>query len=500
MINQPAGHLEPDESLADAALRETREETGWDVALDRLHRRLSVEGAGAARWQRRPPLPALRLRRRSAAADPVAQARRRHRARAVDDAGRTDRRARRHRSPLVWQVVADYLGRAPASAVDAAAASHERCRRDHRRHVRRRRFVGRGLAAAAGRRDDRRLVHAELGRRRQRRLPRRRRPPRRGRRLRPPRHPDPLPRLLARILGRRVRAFPRRIRAPAARRIRTCCATARSSSRISSMHARALGADAIATGHYARVAHRDGRWQLLRAVDRRQGPVLLPAPARPGAAGGDAVPARRTAQDRRAPDRRAKPGLPTAAKKDSTGICFIGERDFRDFLSRYLPAQARRDPRSAGPRAGRASRRVLFHARPARRPAAGRRARARSRRRGSSSARMSSATCCSSTRAATAHGCSRRQLWSRSRALDRRQLRRRRASPAPRRRATGSRPRTATSRCSTTAASHVRFDRNQRAVTPGQSLVLYDGDTCLGGAVIAATDAPLEATVREQAA
>jgi tRNA-specific 2-thiouridylase len=39
----------------------------------------------------------------------------------------------------------------------------------------------------------------------------------------------------------------------------------------------------------------------------------------------------------------------------------------------------------------------------------------------------------------------------------------------------------------------VAFPRPQRAVTPGQSVVLYDGEHCLGGAVIAATDAPLEA-------
>ena len=46
----------------------------------------------------------------------------------------------------------------------------------------------------------------------------------------------------------------------------------------------------------------------------------------------------------------------------------------------------------------------------------------------------------------------------------------------------------------------VTFAGDQRAVTPGQSLVLYDGDTCLGGAVIAATDAPLEQRQRAHAA
>ncbi|HEY0310723.1 MAG TPA: aminomethyltransferase beta-barrel domain-containing protein, partial [Luteimonas sp.] len=44
------------------------------------------------------------------------------------------------------------------------------------------------------------------------------------------------------------------------------------------------------------------------------------------------------------------------------------------------------------------------------------------------------------------------------------------------------------------------FPRAQRAVTPGQSLVLYDGERCLGGAVIAATDAPLERRQQERAA
>jgi tRNA-specific 2-thiouridylase len=46
----------------------------------------------------------------------------------------------------------------------------------------------------------------------------------------------------------------------------------------------------------------------------------------------------------------------------------------------------------------------------------------------------------------------------------------------------------------------VTFHRPQRAVTPGQSLVLYEGDECLGGAVIARTDAPLDARTTDIAA
>ena len=60
VLNQPAGHLEPDESLVDAALRETREETGWDVRLTGVRRRLPVEGRNQAATtcvSRSPPNP-----------------------------------------------------------------------------------------------------------------------------------------------------------------------------------------------------------------------------------------------------------------------------------------------------------------------------------------------------------------------------------------------------------------------------------------------------------
>lgn len=105
VLNQPAGHLEPDESLADAALRETREETGWDVRLTHL--------IGAYQW--RAPESGRHYLRFAFAAEPVREI-----PGAALDTGivravwlspaQLQAEAARHRSPLVWRAVADYLG------------------------------------------------------------------------------------------------------------------------------------------------------------------------------------------------------------------------------------------------------------------------------------------------------------------------------------------------------------------------------------------------------
>jgi tRNA-uridine 2-sulfurtransferase len=100
-------------------------------------------------------------------------------------------------------------------------------------------------------------------------------------------------------------------------------------------HAVRLGAEKIATGHYARVRERGGAYQLLKGrdplkdqsyflhrLDQAQlATALFPVGELPK------TEVRRIA---------AEIGLPVAGKKDSTGICFIGERPFREFLNRYL--------------------------------------------------------------------------------------------------------------------------------------------------------------------
>jgi len=103
-------------------------------------------------------------------------------------------------------------------------------------------------------------------------------------------------------------------------------------------HALQLGAERIATGHYAQVRQVDGLFQLLRAEDGTKdqsyflyrldqaqlSKTLFPLGAM-------------YKRDVRELAKKLK--LPNHDKKDSHGICFIGERPFREFLSRYLPTQ-----------------------------------------------------------------------------------------------------------------------------------------------------------------
>jgi tRNA (5-methylaminomethyl-2-thiouridylate)-methyltransferase len=104
-------------------------------------------------------------------------------------------------------------------------------------------------------------------------------------------------------------------------------------------YANQLNADFIATGHYCKILKQSNHTYLARAVDENKDQtyflnqvtekqiqnVLFPV------GGMDKKEVRKVAE---------RYGLSTAEKKDSTGICFIGERNFREFLSKYIPMQS----------------------------------------------------------------------------------------------------------------------------------------------------------------
>ena len=252
-------------------------------------------------------------------------------------------------------------------------------------------------------------------------------------------------------------------------------------------HAVDLGAEYIATGHYVRSDCRDGVYRLLRGRDHNKdqsyflytlGQEQLAHTLFP--VGELLKPEVRAAA--------AAANLPVHDKKDSTGICFIGERDFRSFLAEYIPP-APGDIRTVegqliGQHAG-----LMYYT--------------LGQRQGLGiGGRQGFADEPWYALHKDLHGNilyvgqGHDHPWLTSRRLRARQLSWVSGSaPAAGRRLTAKvRYRQADQDCVVTECGDVEllleFDRPQRAVTAGQSVVLYDGDSCLGGGIIDWADTP----------
>lgn len=99
-----------------------------------------------------------------------------------------------------------------------------------------------------------------------------------------------------------------------------------------------LGADLIATGHYVRTDRRAGKTQLRKGQDNNKDQSYFLHQVDHTALAKTLFPVG-DVDKHRVRETAAAAGFTNARKKDSTGICFIGERRFRDFLKQYIPAQ-----------------------------------------------------------------------------------------------------------------------------------------------------------------
>jgi len=179
-------------------------------------------------------------------------------------------------------------------------------------------------------------------------------------------------------------------------------------------------------------------------------------------------------------------GIPTYAKKDSTGICFIGERPFREFLARYLPREPGAIETASGEPVGRHQ--GLAYYTLGQRQGLG----VGGTRGGGAAPWFVAGKDHARNALIVVQGHDDPRLyaevvetgamhWIAG------------TAPSGRRFAAKTRYRMADARCSLEPLGEgrwrVRFDAPQWAPTPGQYLVLYDGETCLGGAVIESTHA-----------
>jgi tRNA-specific 2-thiouridylase len=100
-----------------------------------------------------------------------------------------------------------------------------------------------------------------------------------------------------------------------------------------------VGAQYMATGHYAQVDFVDGEYRLLRGEDDNKDQTYFLCTLGQEQLSKTLFPIGHL-NKKEVREIAAKAGLKTANKKDSTGVCFIGERNFNEFLSKYLPAKS----------------------------------------------------------------------------------------------------------------------------------------------------------------
>ena len=242
-------------------------------------------------------------------------------------------------------------------------------------------------------------------------------------------------------------------------------------------HALQLGAGHIATGHYAQVRRRGGVFELLKAADASKDQSYFLYRLNQAQLSRTLFPlGTMLKRDVRALAQRI--GLPNHAKRDSTGICFIGERPFREFLMRYLPTQPGPMETPEGRRVG--THHGLMYYTIGQRQGLG--------IGGPGEPWYVVDKQLEGNRLVVVQGHDHPALfrdWLHAQQLSW-------VAPvapaAPHTYAAKTRYRQSDAACVLTqidaGSCEVHFDAPQRAVTPGQSVVLYDGEVCLGGGII----------------
>ncbi len=258
-------------------------------------------------------------------------------------------------------------------------------------------------------------------------------------------------------------------------------------------HALRLGAEKIATGHYARVRSNpaSGWCELLKGVDPAKDQSYFLHRLTQAQLAKTLFP---VGELQKTEVRRIalEIGLPNAKKKDSTGICFIGERPFREFLSRYLQTQPGpiKDERGRviGQHVG-----LSFYTLGQRQGLGigGLKDKRAAKGGGEHAPWFVARKDMAANTLIAVQGHDHPWLLADTLMFDDAAWVAGRP-PAPGRYGAKTRYRQADALCALKPADagryRLRFDAPQWAVTPGQSAVLYDGDLCLGGGVIAAAE------------